>query len=66
MRPITHPEIADVPVEAILHALSDPARVAIMTGIVQQECSQSCSTFLHVLDKPIPEVDAFATLQSTS
>ena len=55
MRPILHPEIADVSVEAILHALSDPARVAIMVDIVQQDCSQNCSTFLHVLDKPIPK-----------
>ncbi len=55
MRPLTHPEITDVPVEAILHALSDPARVAIMADIVQQGCSQNCSTLMHGLDKPIPK-----------
>ena len=55
MRPLIHPEIADVPVEAILHALSDPVRVAIYAEIVGQECSQSCSTFLHATDKPIPK-----------
>lgn len=55
MRPLIHPEIADVPVEAILHALSDPVRVAIYADIVGQDCSQNCSTFLQVLDKPIPK-----------
>ncbi|MDE1162874.1 MAG: helix-turn-helix domain-containing protein [Acidobacteriaceae bacterium] len=55
MRPLFHPAIADVPVEAILHALSDPTRVAIYADIVGQECSQTCSMFLHVLDKAIPK-----------
>lgn len=55
MRPLIHPEIEDVPVEAILHALSDPVRVAIYAEIVGQDCSQNCSTFLQVLDKPIPK-----------
>lgn len=55
MRPLVHPEIQDVPVEAILHALSDPVRVAIYADIVGQDCSQNCSTFLQVLDKPIPK-----------
>jgi DNA-binding transcriptional ArsR family regulator len=55
MKPLIHPEIADVPVEAILHALSDPVRVAICAEIVGQECSQNCSTFLHAGGKPIPK-----------
>lgn len=55
MRPLIHPEIEDVPVEAILHALSDPVRMAIYAEIVGQDCSQNCSTFLQVLDKPIPK-----------
>lgn len=55
MRPLLHPEIKDVPVEAILHALSDPVRVAIYAEIVGQDCSQNCSAFLHLLDKPIPK-----------
>jgi len=29
MRPLVHPSVEDITVEAILHALSDPARVAI-------------------------------------
>ena len=55
MRPLFHPAVEDVPVEAILHALSDPVRVAIYADIVGQECSQSCSAFLALLDKPIPK-----------
>src|ERR1700679_3417466 len=55
MRPLFHPAVEDVPVEAILHALSDPVRVAIYVDIIGQEGSQNCSTFLHTNDKPIPK-----------
>ena len=55
MRPLFHPSIEDVTVEGILHALSDPIRVAIFVDIVSQECSQNCSTFLTVSDKTIPK-----------
>ncbi len=55
MRPLFHPAIDDVPVEAILHALSDPVRVAILAGIVGQERTQKCSNFLQVSDRAIPK-----------
>src|ERR1700757_5225691 len=55
MRPLFHPSIEDVTVEGILHALSDPVRVAIYAGIVAQECPQTCSNFLTVSDKAIPK-----------
>jgi DNA-binding transcriptional ArsR family regulator len=55
MRPLFHPSIEEVTVEAILHALSDPVRVAIFAGIVGSECSQNCSSFLGVGEKPIPK-----------
>jgi DNA-binding transcriptional ArsR family regulator len=55
VRPIFHPSPADIKVEGILHALSDPVRVAIFADIVSQECSQNCSTFLTVSDKAIPK-----------
>jgi DNA-binding transcriptional ArsR family regulator len=42
-------------VEAILHALSDPIRVAIFAEIVGSECSRNCSTFLKVSEKEIPK-----------
>ncbi len=55
MRPLFHPSIEEITVEGILHALSDPVRVAIYADIVAQECSQNCSTFLTVSDKAIPK-----------
>jgi DNA-binding transcriptional ArsR family regulator len=55
MRPLFHPSVEDVTVEAILHALSDPVRVAIFADIVGQECSQNCSNFLNISDKAIPK-----------
>lgn len=55
MRPLFHPSIEDITVEAILHALSDPVRVAIYADIVGSECSQNCSNFLKVSDKAIPK-----------
>jgi DNA-binding transcriptional ArsR family regulator len=55
MRPLTHPAIEDVPVEAILHALSDPTRVAIYADIVGQDCTQNCSALSQVSELPIPK-----------
>jgi DNA-binding transcriptional ArsR family regulator len=55
MRPLFHPSVEDVTVEAILHALSDPIRVAIYADIVGSECSQNCSAFLSVSNKTIPK-----------
>jgi DNA-binding transcriptional ArsR family regulator len=55
MRPLFHPSIQEVTVEGILHALSDPVRVAMYADIVAQECPQSCSNFLTVSDKAIPK-----------
>jgi DNA-binding transcriptional ArsR family regulator len=55
MRPLVHPSIDDVTVEGILHALSDPVRVAIYADIVGSNCSQTCSNFLKVSEKAIPK-----------
>jgi DNA-binding transcriptional ArsR family regulator len=55
MRPLFHPSIEDVTVEAILHALSDPVRVAIYADIVGSACSLNCSNFLNVSQKTIPK-----------
>jgi DNA-binding transcriptional ArsR family regulator len=55
MRPLFHPSIEDVTVEAILHALSDPVRVAIYADIVGSACSHNCSNFLKVSEKAIPK-----------
>ena len=55
MHPLVHPAMADVTVEGILHALSDPVRVAIYARIVSSECPQCCSNFLIVSEKCIPK-----------
>jgi DNA-binding transcriptional ArsR family regulator len=55
MRPLVHPAIEDVTVEGILHALSDPVRVAIYAGIVGSMGSLNCSNFLRVSEKTIPK-----------
>lgn len=55
MRPLFHPAIEDVTVEGVLHALSDPVRVAIYADIVGSACSQTCSNFLQVNNKDIPK-----------
>src|SRR5260370_6024213 len=55
MRALFHPSIEEVTVEGILHALSDPVRVAMYADIVAQECPQNCSNFLTVSDKAIPK-----------
>jgi DNA-binding transcriptional ArsR family regulator len=55
VRPLFHPSLEDVTVEGILHALSDPVRVAIFMDIAAQQCSHNCSTFLTVSDKVIPK-----------
>jgi DNA-binding transcriptional ArsR family regulator len=55
MRPLFHPSVEDVTVEGILHALSDPVRVAIFSDIVGSDCSQNCSNFLNISEKIIPK-----------
>ncbi len=55
MRPLLHPAIDDVTVEGILHALSDPVRVAIFTELAGGNCTRTCSNFLNVTDRNIPK-----------
>src|SRR6202161_4378761 len=55
MRPLFHPSPEDIPVDGILHALSDPVRAAIYADIAAQDCSHNCSMFLTVSDKAIPK-----------
>jgi DNA-binding transcriptional ArsR family regulator len=52
MRPLFHPSIEDVTVEAILHALSDPVRVAIFLEIEGSHASQICADFLNISETP--------------
>src|SRR3954470_20035719 len=55
MRPLFHPSIEDIRVEAILHALSDPVRVAIFAQIAGSHCAQNCTRFSSVNQKTIPK-----------
>jgi DNA-binding transcriptional ArsR family regulator len=55
MRPLTHPSIDDITVEGILHALSDPVRVAIYAELAGSACAHTCSNFLQVSERNIPK-----------
>jgi DNA-binding transcriptional ArsR family regulator len=55
MRPLFHPSIEDLTVEGVLHALSDPVRVAIYAQIASSACSQTCSSFSKINEKDIPK-----------
>ena len=55
VRPLFHPSVQDVTVEAILHALSDPVRVAIYADIVGQDCTHNCVAFSNISETPIPK-----------
>lgn len=55
MRPLFHPAIEDVRLEAILHALSDPARAAIFTRIAAGDGPQTCTALAGVVDQAIPK-----------
>jgi len=66
MRPLFHPSIEDVTVEAILHALSDPVRFAIFSQIAGSECSQRCSNFLQRAKRQFRKSTLSATLQGVA
>lgn len=55
MRPLVHPAMEDITVEGIMHALSDPVRVAIFAEIAGSDCSQSCSSVRAVKENAIPK-----------
>lgn len=55
MRPLTHPSLEDITVEGILHALSDPVRVAIYAQLACAERANTCSAFLQIEDRCIPK-----------
>ena len=54
-KPLTHPGIDDITVEGILHALSDPVRVAIFAHIADSDDSHKCMAFSTVGEKDIPK-----------
>jgi DNA-binding transcriptional ArsR family regulator len=55
VRPLIHPAVDDISVEGVLHALSDPVRVALFAEIVGASCPRSCSNFMKLSEKSIPK-----------
>ena len=55
MRPLVHPALEEITVEGILHALSDPVRVAIWADILRSQSSFNCTRFAGIVGKPIPK-----------
>lgn len=55
MKPLFHPGADDITVEGILHALSDPVRVAIFAHIADSDDSHKCVAFSTVGEKDIPK-----------
>lgn len=55
MRPLFHPAAEDIRLEAILHALSDPVRMAIFSDIAAADCPQTCSAYASIDDRVIPK-----------
>jgi len=55
MRPLFHPQADDIRLEAILHALSDPARAALFIQIAAADCAQTCTAIAGGADQIIPK-----------
>jgi DNA-binding transcriptional ArsR family regulator len=55
MRPFFHPAIEDVEPQAILHALSDPNRAAILAKILTTGVVEACSNVAALGDRVIPK-----------
>jgi DNA-binding transcriptional ArsR family regulator len=55
MRPFTHPSRDNITLEGILHALSDPERMAIYASLVNSGAAQSCANFQQINERSIPK-----------
>ncbi|KQN25311.1 ArsR family transcriptional regulator [Sphingomonas sp. Leaf33] len=55
MRPLFHPSIDDIEPQAILHALSDPNRAAILAKILTAGVVEACSNVAALGDRVIPK-----------
>ncbi|MCC4615280.1 helix-turn-helix domain-containing protein [Xanthomonas campestris pv. asclepiadis] len=55
MRPLLHPSIEDVRPAAILHALSDPNRAAILAKILTAGHVEACGSVAALGDRVIPK-----------
>jgi DNA-binding transcriptional ArsR family regulator len=55
MRAFTHPAIESITLEGILHALSDPERMAIYVCLLNARSAQSCANFQKINDRTVPK-----------
>lgn len=55
MRPLYHPPVSEITVEGILYALADPARVEILSQLMNAECEQNCTAFAKLGNKKMPK-----------
>jgi DNA-binding transcriptional ArsR family regulator len=54
-RPLAHPNIEDVTVAGVLHALADPVRLAIVNELLKTESGISCTQATGKLDLAMPK-----------
>ena len=52
-RLLTHPHIGDVTVAAILHALSDPVRIGIVSELLKSRGGMNCTETTLRLNRPM-------------
>jgi DNA-binding transcriptional ArsR family regulator len=55
MRPLAHPTVETISVAGVLHALSDPVRIAIVAELVSAECPMSCTATNERLEAAMPK-----------
>ena|SRR5690348_11631301 len=55
MRPFTHPAAGSITLEGILHALSDPERMAMYVCLLNAGAAQSCVNFQRINDRTVPK-----------
>jgi DNA-binding transcriptional ArsR family regulator len=54
-RPLTHPHIDDVTVAGILHALSDPVRLGIVSKLLRSPAGMNCTETTQKLNLAMPK-----------
>jgi DNA-binding transcriptional ArsR family regulator len=54
-RPLPHPNIDDITVAGILHALADPVRLAIVSELLKAQEGMSCTETTSRLELPMPK-----------
>jgi len=54
-RVLTHPHIRDVTVAGILHALSDPVRLDIVSELLKSSDGMNCTETAQKLKSPMPK-----------